>query len=105
MQKELFFHLSLIFKESKHNNCYLRKISSTEADFLLNSFDLLLEKRNHPKSGATLLLQSQEEQELITEDFVLHFPRAQKESPILLCLSSEWMNGAWHRQDHLNQPA
>lgn len=93
MRKESLFHLCLIFKESKHSNCYPRKISSTEADFPLNSFDLLLEKKRNPlKSGATLLLQSQEEQELLTEDFMLHFPRAQKEAPVLLCLSSEWMN-------------
>lgn len=82
----------LILKESKHSNCYLRKTSSTEGGFLLNSFDFLVDKRNHPKPGATLLSQSQEEQELLAEDFVRHFPRAQKELPILLCLSSEWID-------------
>lgn len=45
MWKELFFHLCLILNESKHSNCYLRKTSSTEGDFLLNSFDFLLEKK------------------------------------------------------------
>lgn len=54
MRKESLFHLCLIFKESKHSNCYPRKISSTEADFPLNSFDLLLEKKGIPSNQGPL---------------------------------------------------
>lgn len=109
----IFFHACLILNESKHSNCYLRKTSSTEGDFLWNSFDPLLEKRNHSKAGATLLLQSQEEQELLTEDFVLHFSRAQNFFVFVLRtdeLIAERLEWVWEGGDGLehntrNQPA
>lgn len=100
----IFFHVCLILNESKHSN--LRKTSSTEGDFLWNSFDPLLEKWNHHKVGATLLLQSQEEQELLTEDFVLHFSRAQNFSVFVLRMDEliarmlEWV---WEGGDGLER--